>query len=165
MQPAQSFEPNSGFHRLKTSKSLQRSKVAVSQESRRRRPTWVPSKKDTAQSSTNRRVPAERLNFTFSSVLRPVEYPIDVDILDRLFYVLRGRSSKRIFGVIGRVVDVHEDSVGGFIVEEWGDFAIDRAGDPQQGHFVRERNLAVDIVSQFSTEILKSEGGHTWRNM
>ena len=59
-------------------------------------------------------------------------------------------------------MDVHQDSVGGFFVEKWGDFATDGAGGPQQGHLVRERDFAVDIVPQFSREVSKSEGCHSW---
>lgn len=59
-------------------------------------------------------------------------------------------------------MDVHQDSVGGFFVEKRGNFAIDGAGDPQQGQLVREREFAVDIVPQFSREVSKSEGCHTW---
>lgn len=59
-------------------------------------------------------------------------------------------------------MDVDENSVGGFFVEERGNFAIDGAGDPQQGHLVRERDFAVDIVPQFSREVSKSEGCHSW---
>lgn len=57
-------------------------------------------------------------------------------------------------------MDVDENWVDGFFVEKRGDFAVDGVRGPQQGHLVRERGVAIDIVSQFSREVLKSERCH-----
>lgn len=56
---------------------------------------------------------------------------MDVEMLDLVFYMLRGRSIYWTYRVSVRVINVDEYSVGGFIVEERGDFAVDRAGGPR----------------------------------
>ena len=99
VRPPQSLQSNSDLHGLKTSKSLQWFKVAVSKGYRQPGHTWAPSKEDTAQSSTNERVPAERLNVAFLSFFGLEECPIDVEILDLLFYVLKRWSSYRVLCV------------------------------------------------------------------
>lgn len=71
------------------------------------------------------------LNGTFLSLLEPVEHSIDVEILDLVFYMLRGRSIYWTYRVSARVINVDEYSVGGFIAEERGDFGVDCAGGPR----------------------------------
>ena len=161
-QPPRSLESDSNFHRLKPSQSLQRSKVAFPKGHGRCRCSRVPSEEDTAPSSTDVRVPAERLDVAFLSLLGSVEHPIDVEILDPVLHVPRRRSGYGVFGVQSRVMDVDENPAGGVFVQERGDFAVDAAGGPQQGQLVGKRNVAVGLVSQFSGEVLKSEGCHGW---
>ena len=77
------------------------------------------SEKDTAQSPTNGRVAAERLNHTFNSLLGGREHYIDVDVLEFFFGYTRCGLVVGIF-MHQKATAIHGDSVGGSFCSRTG---------------------------------------------